>query len=158
MLLVYTHQRFILLIVGFQIGKHFQEHRTSRLHVHQLLDALLHPLHIMSRQVHHIVLLADTLRRSMMLRHHQVFPGCALPQAIKLTEDGTATIVEHDDAKLAIQVLIPEGVLVVEETQILSCLISRKERSRQLWKESPRCHSRHDCNKHDDRHRHSSVE
>lgn len=53
-----------------------------------------------------------------MFCHHEVFSGCTFLQAFELAEDGTTAIIEYDDAETAVEVLVPEGILVVEETQI----------------------------------------
>ena len=53
-----------------------------------------------------------------MLSHHQFFARSTLLQSLELGKDGSAAIVQQQDAKAAIEILIPESILIVEETQV----------------------------------------
>ena len=53
-----------------------------------------------------------------MLSHHQFFTRSTLLQSLELGKDGSAAIVQQQDAKASIEILIPESILIVEETQV----------------------------------------
>ena len=53
-----------------------------------------------------------------MLSHHQFFARSTLLQSLELGKDSSAAIVQQQDAKAAIEILIPESILIVEETQV----------------------------------------
>ena len=53
-----------------------------------------------------------------MLSHHQFLACSTFLQSLELGKDGSAAIIQEQDAKSAIEILIPEGILIVEETQV----------------------------------------
>ncbi len=82
------------------------------------VDALLHLLHILCLTIVDSVLLADTFCVGVMLRSH-VFVACrTLFQPWQHVEDDTLAIVHQEYAQVASQVLVPQRILVIEETQV----------------------------------------
>lgn len=53
-----------------------------------------------------------------MLSHHQFLARSTLLQSLELGKDGSAAIIQQQDAKTAIEILIPKSILIVEETQV----------------------------------------
>lgn len=53
-----------------------------------------------------------------MLSHHQFLARSTLLQSLELGKDSSTTIIQQQDAKTAIEILIPESILIVEETQV----------------------------------------
>ena len=53
-----------------------------------------------------------------MLCHHQFLARSTLLQSLELGKDGSAAIIQEQDAKTAIEILIPEGILIEKKTQI----------------------------------------
>ena len=49
---------------------------------------------------------------------HETDAGRTLFQAGQLIEDATLAIVEQQDAEIALEIRIPQGVLIVEETEV----------------------------------------
>ena len=78
----------------------------------------MHLFHIRSLQIAHTVLLADALGRSMVLGGNERVAGSALLQTRQHVEDAALAIVQQQDAQVATQVLVPQRVLVVEETEV----------------------------------------
>ena len=79
---------------------------------------MLHLWFVLGFQVDDVVLTADTLGGGGVGTSHEVVGNGALRQAGKHAEDATATVVEQEDAEVAAKVLVPKGVLVVEEAKV----------------------------------------
>ena len=75
-------------------------------------------LHILGFEIDNIVLLADTLGRGVVLSRDELITDRALFQAWEHIEDTTLSIVKQEDTEVAFQILVPEGILIVEETQV----------------------------------------
>ena len=53
-----------------------------------------------------------------MLGCHELVTGRALLQTFKHVEDTALAIIQQKDTEIAAQVLVPEGILVVKETEV----------------------------------------
>ena len=84
----------------------------------ELVDALTQRRHVVGILISHSVSLTEVTGRGDVLCHHQALAGGTLLQTLELAEDGTSAIVEQEDAQTAVDIAVPEGVLVVEETEI----------------------------------------
>ena len=65
-----------------------------------------------------MVLHADTLGTGVMLGSHEAVACRTLLQAWQHVEDATLAVVEQEDTEITLQVLVPQGILIVEETQV----------------------------------------
>ena len=74
--------------------------------------------HIGGLEILHVVLLADTLGGGVVLSSDELIASGTLFQTSQQVEDTALAIVEQKDAEVTAEILIPEGILVVEETQI----------------------------------------
>ena len=61
---------------------------------------------------------ADALSRVFVTRHDQIVGSRTVAESWQLSEYATTAIVEQYDTKIAAQVGVPKGVLVVEEAQV----------------------------------------
>ena len=100
------------------IGEDFEQDGTISIEGAEGVDALLHLWFVLGFQVDDVVLAADALGGGGVGTSHEVVGNGALRQARKHAEDATATVVEQEDAQVATKVLIPQGVLVVEEAKV----------------------------------------
>ena len=69
-------------------------------------------------EIDNLVLTTDALGRSLMLSGYDLIAGRTGLESWQHVEDATPTIVEQEDAEVLTQVLIPQGILIVEETEI----------------------------------------
>ena len=81
------------------------------------MNSVLQMLHVGYLHVGDVVLAADALSTGMVLSSHQPVAGRTLLQSWQHVKDSPLAIVEQEDAQVATQVLVPQGVLVVEETE-----------------------------------------
>ena len=79
---------------------------------------MLHLWFVFGFQVDDVVLTADTIGGGGVGTSHEVVGNGTLRQAGKHAEDAAATVVEQEDAEVAAQILVPKGVLVVEEAEV----------------------------------------
>ena len=75
-------------------------------------------MHVGSRQIYDIVLTANAFSRGVVLSRHVSIAGRTLLQTWQEVEDATTAVVEQEDAEIAPQVLVPQRILIVEETQV----------------------------------------
>ena len=80
--------------------------------------ALLHFLHVRSFEIVHMVLHTDSFGRSMVLCCNEPVAGRALLQSWQHIEDAAPAVIQQQDAQVAAKVLVPQGILVVEETEV----------------------------------------
>ena len=64
------------------------------------------------------VLTTDALGRGLMLSGYDLVAGRTGLESWQHVEDAAPTIVEQEDAEVLTQVLIPQGILIVEETEV----------------------------------------
>ena len=104
--------------VGLTVRENFQQHGAVAL----LLDENGQQRRAIgrrsSRMIGNIVCGADALGRSVVRAHHERFAGVARTQSRKLAEDGTSTVVEQQNTQVAAEMLIPQRIVIVEETEV----------------------------------------
>ena len=101
-----------------RIGEDLEQHGGVALLTDKGGDALLHFFRVGSLQVVHMMLHADALSGGMMLGSYQLVAGRTLVEAWQHVEDAALAIVQQQDAQVAAQVLVPQGILVVEEAEV----------------------------------------
>jgi len=65
-----------------------------------------------------VVLAADAFGGGLVAPGHEGVADGTLGEAGQLVEDGSVSVVQQQDAQVAAQVGVPQGVLVVEEAEV----------------------------------------
>ena len=78
----------------------------------------MHLRHIRSLQIDDVILSADALGCGMVCGGNILVTGRTLLQTGQHVEDATLAVVQQQDAQVAPQVLVPQGILIVEETEV----------------------------------------
>ena len=84
----------------------------------------MHLLHVGGLEIDDIVLLANALGRGVMLSSDKLITGRTLFETSQQIEDAALAVVQQEDAEIASEVLVPQGVLIVEETQVANDAIN----------------------------------
>ena len=69
-------------------------------------------------EIDDMVLTTDALGRGLVLGCYDLIAGRTGLESWQHVEDATTAIVEQEDAEVLTQVLIPQGILIVEETEV----------------------------------------
>ena len=69
-------------------------------------------------EIDDLVLAADALGRGLVLGSHDLIAGWTGLESWQHVEDAATAVVEQEDAEILTQVLIPKGILIVEETEV----------------------------------------
>ena len=78
----------------------------------------MHLFHVRSLQIGNVILLADALGRCVVFCCDELVAGRTLTQARQHVEDASFAVVQQQDTEVSAQVLVPQGILVVEEAQV----------------------------------------
>ncbi len=100
------------------IGEDFEQDGTISIEGAEGVDALLHLWFVLGFQVDDVILTADALGGGGVGTSHEVVGNGTLRQARKHAEDAAATVVEQEDAEVSAKILVPQGILVVEEAKV----------------------------------------
>ena len=65
-----------------------------------------------------MILLADTFGSGMMLCSHVFVASWTIFQTRQHIKYAALTIIQKEDTQVAAQILIPQGILIIEETQV----------------------------------------
>ena len=72
----------------------------------------------LNRHIVHTILLTYATGRNLMLCHDETVLSGTIFESLKLREDASAMAVEQKDAEVGTFEIVPEGVLVIEETEV----------------------------------------
>ena len=104
--------------VGLTVRENLQQHGSAAL----LLDENGQQRRAIdrrsSRMIGNIVCGADALGRSVVRAHYERLAGVARTQSRKFAEDGTSTVVEQQNTQVTTEMLIPQRIVIVEETEV----------------------------------------
>ena len=78
----------------------------------------MHLFYVLGLEVDEVVLLANTFGRGVMGCGNKAVAGWTLFQARETIEDATTAIVQQENTEITPKVLVPQRILVVEETQV----------------------------------------
>ena len=78
----------------------------------------MHLGHVGGLEIGDVVLTTDTLSCGGVGSSDETVTGRALTETGQGVEDGAMTVVQQENTEIASQVLIPQGVLVVEEAEV----------------------------------------
>ena len=104
--------------VDVGIGKHLEQHRSVALSKDELAQPAVELGSISSSKVSDVVLSANSLSISLVRRRNKFFARRRQFQVLQVAENGTPAVVYQQNAQVAFQLLLPQGVAVVEKAQV----------------------------------------